>query len=152
MVVAVSWLGPASLHLGQDSLPSLMERILSYSKGKHQDLCLRTESQEKVGHAVRPQPENGYRRTELMFWSQILIQLKCCERTQASSSYEETHQHHRGLSGSGLRNGLKLLHVIVQNWSASTRNFSFSYCSKPGAETIHILLQHTSVTLDHFSQ
>ncbi len=33
-------------------------------------------------------------------------------------------------SGSALRNGLKLLHVIVQDWSAFTRNFTFSYCSK----------------------
>ncbi len=52
MVVVVSWLGPVMLHLGQDSLPSLMEQwILNYtsnSKGKCQDICLRTESQENV--------------------------------------------------------------------------------------------------------
>ncbi len=34
----------------------------------------------------------------------------------------------QSLHGSALRNGLKLLHVIVQDWSAFTRNFTFSYC------------------------
>ncbi len=29
--------------------------IPANSKGKHQDICLRTESQEKVGHAARQQ-------------------------------------------------------------------------------------------------
>ncbi len=61
MVVVVSWLGPVLLHLGQDSLPSLMEQwILNYtyiSKGKRQEICLRTESQENVGHAARQQPQ-----------------------------------------------------------------------------------------------
>ncbi len=62
MVVAVSWLGPVLLHLGQDSLQSLMEQwILNYipanSKGKRQDICLRTESQENVGNAARQQPQ-----------------------------------------------------------------------------------------------
>ncbi len=38
----------------------------------------------------------------------------------------------QNLSGSALRNGLKHLHVIVQDWSAFTRNFTFSYCSKRG--------------------
>ncbi len=54
-------LGPVLLHLGQDSLPSLMEQwILNYtyiSKGKRQEICLRTESQENVGHAARQQPQ-----------------------------------------------------------------------------------------------
>ncbi len=40
MVVVVSWLGPVLLHLGQDSLPSLMEQwiliIPANSKGKRQ--------------------------------------------------------------------------------------------------------------------
>ncbi len=63
----------------------------------------------------------------------------------------------QSLSGSALRNGLKLLHVIVQDWSAFTRNFTISYGSKSGSHQIlkakiHILLQCTYVTLDHFSQ
>ncbi len=37
----------------------------------------------------------------------------------------------QSLSGFALRNGLKL-HVIVQDWSAFTRNFTISYCSKRG--------------------
>ncbi len=54
----------------------------------------------------------------------------------------------QSLSGSALRNGLKLLHVIVQDWSAFQRNFTFSYCSKRGSHQIlkakiHILLQRT---------
>ncbi len=54
------------------------------------------------------------------------------------------------LSGSALRNGLNLLHVIVQDWSAFTRNFTFSYCSKSGSHQIlkakiHILLQRTDM-------
>ncbi len=59
MVVVVSWLGPVLLHLGQDSLQSLMEQlILNYtSKGTHQDISLRTESQENMGHAARQQPQ-----------------------------------------------------------------------------------------------
>ncbi len=31
--------------------------ISATSKGKHQDICLRTESQENVGHAARQQPQ-----------------------------------------------------------------------------------------------
>ncbi len=31
--------------------------IPANSKGKHQDICLRTESQENVGHEVRQQPQ-----------------------------------------------------------------------------------------------
>ncbi len=38
----------------------------------------------------------------------------------------------QSLSGSAL----KLLHVIVQDWSAFTRNFTFSYCSKRGSHQI----------------
>ncbi len=57
MVVVVAWLGPVLLHLGQGSLPSLMEQwILSYTSkfySKRLDICLRTESQENVGHAPR---------------------------------------------------------------------------------------------------
>ncbi len=54
------------------------------------------------------------------------------------------------LSGSALRIGLKLLHVIVQDRSAFTRNFTFSYRSKRGSHQIpkakvHILLQHTDM-------
>ncbi len=53
-------------------------------------------------------------------------------------------------SGSALRNGLKLLHVIVQDWSAFTRNFTFSYWSKRESQQIlkakmHILLQRTDM-------
>ncbi len=36
-------------------------------------------------------------------------------------------------SGSTRRNGLKLLHVIVQDWSTFTGNVTFSYCSKRGS-------------------
>ncbi len=54
----------------------------------------------------------------------------------------------QSLSGSG--NGLKLQHAIVQDWSAFTRNFTFSYCSKSGSDQImkakiHILLQRTDM-------
>ncbi len=42
----------------------------------------------------------------------------------------------QSLSGSVLRNGLKLIHVIVQDWSAFIRNFTFSYCSKSGSHQI----------------
>ncbi len=53
-------------------------------------------------------------------------------------------------SGSALRNGIKLLHVIVQDCSAFTINFTFSYCSKRGSHQIlkakiHILLQRTDM-------
>ncbi len=53
----------------------------------------------------------------------------------------------QSLSGSALRNRLKLLHVTVQDWPAFTRNFTFSYCSKRGSHQIlkakiHILLQN----------
>ncbi len=56
----------------------------------------------------------------------------------------------QSLSGSALRNGLKLLHLIVQDLSAFTRSFTFSYCSKRGSHQIlkakiHILLQHTDM-------
>ncbi len=45
---------------------------------------------------------------------------------------------------------LKLLHVIVQDWSAFTINFTFSYCSKRGSHQIlkakiHIILQCTDM-------
>ncbi len=50
----------------------------------------------------------------------------------------------QSLKGSALRNGLKFLHVIVQDWSALTSifmqkftgNFTFSYCSKRGSHQI----------------
>ncbi len=56
----------------------------------------------------------------------------------------------QSLSGFALRNGLKLLQVIVQDCSVFTRNFNFSYSSKTGSHQIlkakiHILLQRTDL-------
>ncbi len=56
----------------------------------------------------------------------------------------------QSLSGSALRDGLKLLHVIVQDCSVFTRNFNFSYSSKTGSHQILkakmiILLQPTDL-------
>ncbi len=56
----------------------------------------------------------------------------------------------QSLSGSALRNVLKFLYVIVQDWSAFTRSFTFSYCSKRRSHQIlkakiHILLQCTDM-------
>ncbi len=41
---------------------------------------------------------------------------------------QAVHRRKQSWSASALRNGLKLLHVIVQDWSAFTRNFTFSDC------------------------
>ncbi len=61
-LVVVSWVWPVLLHLGQDGLTSLMNDafwiIPANSKGRCQDICPRTESQEKGGHAARQRPQD----------------------------------------------------------------------------------------------
>ncbi len=65
MVVVVSWLGPVLLHLG---LPSLMEQwILNHtanSKGKRQDICLRTDLKRTwvMQQDNNPKHESFYQR------------------------------------------------------------------------------------------
>ncbi len=60
----------------------------------------------------------------------------------------------QSLIGSALRKGLKLIHVIVQDRSAFTRNVTFRYCSKRGSDTeskdSHSFATHRYVTLGHF--
>ncbi len=56
----------------------------------------------------------------------------------------------QSLSGFAVRNGLKLLQVIVQDCSVFTRNFNLSYSSKTGSHQILkakilILLQPTDL-------
>ncbi len=63
----------------------------------------------------------------------------------------------QSLSGSALRNGLKLLHLIVQDLSAFTRNFTLLLQQKgvtPDTESkdSHTFATHRYVTMDHFFQ
>ncbi len=62
----------------------------------------------------------------------------------------------QSLSGSALMNGLKLLHVIVQDWSAFTRKPSVTAVKgfTPDAESkdSHTFATHGYVTLDNVSQ
>ncbi len=134
--------------------------IPANSKRKLQDICLRTESQENVGHAARQQPQSHSTKERLkknkvnvLEWlsqSPDLNPIKMLWKDPSKQFIGGNPPTSQSLSGSALRNGLKLLHVIVKDWSAFTRNFTFSYCSERGSHqilkaTIHILLQRTDM-------
>ncbi len=95
-----------------------------------------------MGHAARQQLQahksstiKWLKKNEVKFWNgvkvQTLIQLKGCGRTQASS-YRRKHTNIQSLSGSALRNVLKFLYVIVQDWSAFTRSLPSVTAAKGG--------------------
>ncbi len=143
MVVVVSWLGPVLLHLGQDSLPSLMEQwILNYTS-KFSIFMYNRVSRERGSCSKTTPPSTQVILPKLTFWNGW-VKVQTLSK-QFIGGNPPTSQ---SLSGSALRNGLKLLHVIVQDWSAFTSNFTFSYCSKRGSHQIlkakiHIVLQRT---------
>ncbi len=60
-VVVVSWLGPGLLLLARTACHHWWNNefwiLPAKSKDKRQDICLRTESQENLGHAARQQPQ-----------------------------------------------------------------------------------------------
>ncbi len=166
MVVVVSWLGPVLLHLGQDSLPSLMEQwILNYTSKfwrKTSGYLFKNRVSRERGSCSKTTtpstqvilPKNSLRTT---FLSPELNPIKMLWKDLSKQFIEGNPPTSQSLIGSALRNGLKLLHVIVQDWSAFTRNFTFSYCSKRGSHQklkakIHILSMHRYVTLDNVSQ
>ncbi len=137
MVVVVSWLGPVLLNLGQDSLPSLMEQwILNYTSKfwrKTSEYLFKNRVSRERGSCSKTTtpstqvilPKNSLRTK---FLSPDLSPIKMLWKDLSKQFIDGNPPTSQSLIGSALRNGLKL-HVIVQDWSAFTRNFTFSYCS-----------------------
>ncbi len=97
-------------------------------------LCLRTESEENVCHVILPK----------WMFCKVLNPIQMLWKALSKQFIEEkTHT-----SQSRSDPALKLLHVIVQDWSAFTRNFTFSYCRYHS----HTFPTHGYETLDHISQ
>ncbi len=94
--------------------------------GKRQDICLSFESQENLGHAARQQPQaykSFYQRmvknkVNVLEWLSQRSDINPIEMLWKDISKQFIGGNlptSQSLSGFALRNGLKLLHVIVQN-------------------------------------
>ncbi len=82
--------------------------------------------------------------------SRLWIQLKGCGLTWSKQFIGGNQPILQSWSGFVLRNGLKLLQAVVQDWLAVTRIVTCSYYCKKGSHQIsrakiHILLPHTDV-------